>query len=77
MLQEPTQDGVGDGLADSQHHVVDNLIRDGGRQLLQAGSHGTPQPGKTGRRAGYRDFQLSPAAGVAAVMAWRRVLQAR
>jgi hypothetical protein len=31
-------------------------------QLLQAGSHGTPQPGKGGRRAGNRDFQLSPAA---------------
>jgi hypothetical protein len=60
--QEPTQDGVGDGLADGQHHVADNLARDGGRQLLQAGWHGTPQPGKAGRRAGNRDFQLSPAA---------------
>ena len=68
---------VGDGLADGQHHVVDNLARDGGRQLLQAGSHGTPQPGKAGQRTGNRAFQLSPAAGVAAVMAWRRVLQAR
>jgi hypothetical protein len=56
--------------------LVDNLARDGGRQLLHAGSHGTPQPGKADRRTGNRDFQLSPAAGVAAVMAWRRVLQA-
>jgi transposase-like protein len=41
-VQEPRQDGVGDGLADGQHHVADNLVRDGGQQLLQAGSHGTP-----------------------------------
>jgi hypothetical protein len=33
-------------------------------------------PGKAGQRTGNRDLQLSPAVGVAAVMAWRRVLQA-
>ncbi len=29
MLQISTQDGVGDGLADGQDQVVDNLTRDG------------------------------------------------
>jgi hypothetical protein len=28
-LQKSTQDGVGDGLADGQDQVVDNLTRDG------------------------------------------------
>ena len=70
------QDGAGDGLADGQHHVVDNLARDGGRQLLPAGSHGTPQPARQLGDAARR-FQLSPAARVAAVTAWRGILQAR
>src|SRR5215211_3953069 len=74
----PIQDGVGGGLADGQDQVVDNLARDGGRQLLQAGSHGA-RPARHGRSAtaGKEISQLSPAAGAAAVMAWRRVLQAR
>jgi hypothetical protein len=43
----PTQDGVVGGLADGQDQVVDNLARDGGRQLLQAGSHGArPSPAR-------------------------------
>jgi hypothetical protein len=74
----PIQDGVGGGLADGQDQVVDNLARDGSWQFLQAASDGTPQPGKAGgRRGGKGDFQLLPAAGVAAVMPWWGVLQAR
>jgi hypothetical protein len=74
----PIQDGVGGGLADAQDQVVDDIGRDGGtRQLLQAGSYGTPQAGKAGRRAGNGDFQLLPPAGVAAVLPWWGVLQAR
>ena len=46
------QDCGGDGLADGQHHAVDNLTQDGGRHLLLAGSHGAPQPGKAARRCG-------------------------
>jgi hypothetical protein len=42
------------------------LHRDGGH----AGSYGAPQSGKAGRRGGNRDFQLLPAAGVAAVLPW-------
>jgi hypothetical protein len=75
--QEPTQDGVGDGLADGQHHVADNLAPDGGRQLLQAGSHGTRSPARQVGEPATETFQLSPAAGPAAVMAWWRGLQAR
>jgi hypothetical protein len=37
----------------------------------------TPKPGWAGRWGGNRDVQLLLAAGVAALMAWRRVLQAR
>ena len=33
MLQETHRRCVGDGLADGQHHVADNLARDGGRLL--------------------------------------------
>jgi len=73
----PIQDGVGGGLADGQDQVVDNLARDGSWQLLQAASNGTPQPGKAGPRGGNREFQLLPAAGVAAVVPWWGVLQAR
>jgi hypothetical protein len=47
------------------------------RQLLQASSDGAPQPGKAGRRCGKENSQLWPAAGVAAVMAWWGILQAR
>jgi hypothetical protein len=36
-----------------------------------------PQPGKAGRPGGNRDFQLLPAAGVAALLSWWGVLQAR
>jgi len=50
------------------------LHRDGGH----AGSHGAPQPGKEDRRGGNRAFQLLPTtAGVAAVMPWWGILQAR
>jgi hypothetical protein len=66
---------VGGGLADGQHHAVSPGMAAG--SCCKAGSHATPQPGKACRRAGNRDFQLSPAAGVAVVMAWWRVLQAR
>jgi hypothetical protein len=52
--------------------------RPGWRQAVAASwfAGHAAQPGKAGQRTGNRDFQLSPAAGVAAVMAWRRVLQA-
>src|SRR5215217_1878804 len=51
--------------------------RPGWRQAVAASWfawHAAPR--KEGQRAGNRNFQLSPTVGVAAVMAWRRVLQA-
>jgi hypothetical protein len=73
----PIREALVVAVADGQNQVVDNIALDGGRQLLQAGSDDTPKAGKAGRRGGKADVLLLSAAGVAAVMAWWGVLQAR
>jgi hypothetical protein len=68
-----SQESVGNGLADGQHHVVSPGMAAGSCCKL-VGRRGQPERSSAMRQAAFR---LSPAAGGVAVMAWRRVLQAR
>jgi hypothetical protein len=76
MLQEPTQHLVGDGLAYGQHHVVDNLAPGWRPAAAASWSKAHPSPAGQLGDAAQAYVQLSPAAGVTAVIA-RWVLQAR
>jgi hypothetical protein len=64
---------VGGGLADGQHYAVSPGMAAGSCCKL-VGRRAQPERSSAIRQGA---FQLPPAAGVTAVMAWRRVLQAR